>query len=91
VVEVFVDVEVFVETVLAVEEHAAPSRARATTHAPSPALRRGMRPSGEEDGLAVVSLRFVIPLPTAPTSDSVHRVRCDPRDPETGRSTRMHP
>jgi hypothetical protein len=46
------------------EEHAAPSNARATTHAASPARRRGIRRSGERDGFKVVEVRFVMTIST---------------------------
>jgi hypothetical protein len=42
------------------EEHAAPSKARARTHAASPARRCVIRRSGECDGFTMVEVRFVM-------------------------------
>jgi len=46
------------------EEHAAPSTARATTHAASPARRRGIRRSGEGDGFTLLEVKFVMTVST---------------------------
>ena len=47
------------------DEHAAPSKARATTHAASPARRRVIGRSGERDGANGVEVSFVMPISTA--------------------------
>ena len=47
------------------DEHAAPIKARATTHAASPARRREIRRSGEWDGCTVVEVELVMTVSTA--------------------------
>jgi hypothetical protein len=58
-------------------EHAAPSKARATTHAASPARRRGIRREGEGEGegFVVFRMKFIMTLSTEPRPGSVHSVQ----------------
>lgn len=80
-VEDLVDTEVLVLvlTVLGDEEHAAPSRARATTHAANPARRRGIRRGREGYRFTLVGVRFIMTLTTGREPGSVHRDRDFPQ------------
>jgi hypothetical protein len=62
-----------------VDEHAAPSAARATTHAASPARRRGIHRSVERDRFMLVAARFVIPVGTGGSPVPIHRDRDIPQ------------
>ena len=66
------------------EEHDAPNKARATTHAASPARRRRIRRSGEWDVSKVVDAMFVMTVGTG--GSPVRFTRIEPAPQNAGRS-----
>jgi len=73
-----------VDTFGDVEEHAAPTKARATTHAASPARRRGIRRRGERDGFTLVEVKFVMTISTGRSPVRFTKIRIAAARAEAG-------